>query len=264
MTSSVPIVLITGAARRLGRHTALAAARAGWGVAVHYRGSAEEAQATVAEIAALGVPAQGFGADLADEAACAALLPRVAAHFGRVDAVVNNASAFEHDDVASFSTAMLERQVRANTVPAVVLARALHAHLLATPGQRQGVVVNLLDQKLANLNPDHFSYTLSKAALDCATTLLAMALAPRVRVAAVAPGLTLHSGPMNDDEFAAAHAMAPLGRSSTADDIAQAVLYLLHAPAITGTTLFVDGGQHLQGMARDVLFVARDALPSTP
>lgn len=176
---------------------------------------------------------------------------------GRLDAVVNNASVFEHDDVQGFNYAALERHWRANTAPAIVLARALHR--LLAPG-RQGVVVNLLDQKLFNANPDHLSYTLSKAALHCATSLLAQALAPRVRVCGVAPGLTLLSGDMSEAEFAAAAAMSPLQRSSTPQDVAQAVAYLLRAGAVTGTTLLVDAGQHLQPQPRDVLFLAREQL----
>jgi NAD(P)-dependent dehydrogenase (short-subunit alcohol dehydrogenase family) len=143
---------------------------------------------------------------------------------------------------------------RANTAPAILLAQALHQHLLERQSG-QGVVVNLLDQKLWNLNPDHFSYTLSKAALQTATVMLAQALAPQVRVNAVAPGITLPSGPMTPAEFAAAHRLTPLGRSSTAADIAHAVAFLLASPAITGHSLLVDGGQHLQAQSRDVLYL---------
>jgi NAD(P)-dependent dehydrogenase (short-subunit alcohol dehydrogenase family) len=165
--------------------------------------------------------------------------------------VVNNASHFEYDDVASFSSEALHRALAANTAPAVILARALHA-------AGGGCVVNLLDQKLANPNPDYFSYTLSKAALESATTMLAMALAPSTRVCAVSPGVTLLSGEMSAAEFAASHRMTPLERSSTPDDVARAVRFLLESPAITGTTLLVDGGQHLLGQPRDVMFLARD------
>jgi NAD(P)-dependent dehydrogenase (short-subunit alcohol dehydrogenase family) len=125
-------------------------------------------------------------------------------------------------------------------------------------------VVNLLDQKLWNPNPDHVSYTLSKAALEAATTMLAQALAPRVRVCGVAPGITLPSGPMNEQEFQAAHRLTPLERSSTPEDIAAAVRFLLESPAITGTTLLVDGGQHLARQPRDVYFLARQAKDSPP
>ncbi len=250
--TSRPVLLVTGGARRLGRAIGLHLAARGWDLAVHYRGSAEEAATAVAEAEAAGAKARAFGADLADEAACNALLPAVQAHFGRIDAVVHNASLFEYDAVADFSYAAMERHWRANTAPAIVLARALAA-------AGGGVLVNLLDQKLWNPNPDYLSYTLSKAALEAATTLLAQALAPRTRVCGVAPGVTLLSGPMSAAEFERAHRLTPLERSSTPEDIARAVAFLLESPAITGTTLLVDGGQHLQAQPRDVLFLAKDS-----
>jgi len=250
-----PVVLVTGAARRLGRAMALDLAAHGYDVAVHYRGSEAEAQATVGELQALGARAHAFQADLADEAACRALVPAVGAHFKRLDAIVNSASTFEYDDPASFTVASMEKHWRANTAPAILLAQALHAHLDGCT--ETGCVVNIIDQKLWNPNPDYFSYTLSKAALQSATVMLAQALAPRVRVCGVAPGVTLVSGPMNADEFAAAHKMTPLERSSTPEDIARAVRFLIESPAITGTTLLVDGGQHLAAQPRDVLYLAR-------
>lgn len=251
-----PVALVTGAARRLGREIALELARAGHDVAVHYRSSRDEALATVDALVALGARAEAFAADLADEAACAALVPAVVARFGRLGAVVNNASTFEHDDPATFTHAAMERHWRANTAPAVILARALHAHVTAGGG---ACVVNLLDQKLWNPNPDYFSYTLSKSALEAATTMLAIALAPRLRVCGVAPGVTLPSGPMDDAQFAAAHRLTPLGRASTPTDVARAVRFLVESPAITGTTLLVDGGQHLAAQRRDVLYLTPDA-----
>ena len=247
--SARPVVLVTGAARRLGRAIALHLAATGWDLAVHYRGSEADALQTARDAGALGARAEIFAADLADEAQCAALLPAVQARFGRIDAVVNNASLFEYDTVADFTYAAMDRHWRANTAPAIVLARALHA-------AGGGAVVNLLDQKLWNPNPDHLSYTLSKAALEAATTLLAQALAPRTRVCGVAPGVTLVSGPMGTAEFERAHRLTPLERSTTPEDIARAVAFLLASPAITGTTLLVDGGQHLQVQPRDVLFLA--------
>jgi NAD(P)-dependent dehydrogenase (short-subunit alcohol dehydrogenase family) len=258
----LPVVLVTGAAHRIGRAIALHLASQNWRVAVHYRQSAEAAHDTVSTIAAAGGQAQAFAADLADEAQCMGLVPAVQQAFSRIDAVVHNASLFEHDDVASFRYATMERHWRTNTAAAVVLGRSLHA----AAGQQQAllpggsVLVNLLDQKLWNPNPDHVSYTLSKAALEAATTLLAQALAPQVRVCGVAPGVTLLSGDMSDSEFAAAHRMTPLQRSSSADDVAQAVAFLLSAGAVTGTTLLVDGGQHLSAQPRDVMFLARQAL----
>jgi NAD(P)-dependent dehydrogenase (short-subunit alcohol dehydrogenase family) len=245
-------VLVTGAGKRLGREIALTLAQAGWNVAVHHRHSAAEAQQTATECEAINGragSAQAFFADLGDEASVRALLPAVAAHFGQVDAVVNSASTFEHDNAGSFGFAAMEQHLRANTGAAVLLAQALHAHLEARGAE--GVVVNLLDQKLWNMNPDFFSYTLSKAALEAANTMLALALAPRVRVVGVAPGLTLTSHLLTDEKFAELHRQSPLGRSSTPQDVAATVAFALTNRSITGTTLLVDGGQHLMRFERD-------------
>ena len=250
-------MLVTGSARRIGRDVALRLARAGRDVAVHYRHSQDDAQQTVAECRALGAQAHAFQADLSDEAACRALVPAVVGHFGRLDAVVNNASTFEYDDVASFSHASMERHWRANTAPALILAHALHEHLVGRDST--GCVVNLVDQKLWNPNPDYLSYTLSKAALEAANTMLAIALAPTVRVCGIAPGVTLVSGPMSETQLAQAQALTPLQRSSSAADVAHAVCFLLEAPAITGTTLIVDGGQHLSAQRRDVLYLTPES-----
>ena len=253
---SQPVVLVTGAAQRIGREIALDLAAHGWRVAVHFRNSVVAAAQTVAAVREAGGQALAFGADLTVEAECAALVPAVQQGFGRIDAVVNNASLFEYDDVASFSVAAMERAWRANTAPAILLARALHASIGAASGQH--AVINLLDQKLWNPNPDYFSYSLSKAALEAATTMLALALAPKLRVCGVAPGVTMLSGEMSGSEFDASHRMTPLQRNSTPQDVARAVRFLLESPAITGTTLLVDGGQHLQPQSRDVMFLARD------
>jgi len=248
-------VLVTGAARRLGREIALALAAGGWRVAVHYRGSAQDAIKTVADCDHLTPGSSSFYADLNDEAAVRALLPRVAAAMGSVDAVVNNASTFEHDDAATFSYGAMEKHLRGNTGAAILLAQALHTHIQARAeageADAHGAVVNLLDQKLWNPNPDFLSYTLSKAALEAAGTLLAQALAPRVRVVGVAPGLTLTSHLLSDEKFAALHALSPLGRSSTPEDVAATVKFALENRSITGTTLLVDGGQHLMKFERD-------------
>ena len=212
--SERPVVLITGAARRVGREIALHLAAAGFDTAIHYRNSAQAAQGTAEDAravgAALDVESTSFAADLSDETACRGLVPAVFNHFGRLDAVVNNASLFEHDDLASFSPTAMERHWRANTAPAVLLTQAFHRLILTT--DRNGCVVNVSDQKLWNLNPDHFSYTLSKAALEAATVMMAQACAPRLRVCGVAPGVTLPSGPMSNEEFAALPRQMPLQR----------------------------------------------------
>jgi NAD(P)-dependent dehydrogenase (short-subunit alcohol dehydrogenase family) len=234
---------------------ALALAAAGWQVAVHYRGSADEAQATVADCTKAGRSGARFAAfqaDLSDEAATRALLPQVIAHFGAVDAVVNSASLFEHDDAATFSYDAMQAHLAANTGAPVLLAQALHAHRVELGADgANGVVVNMLDQKLWNQNPDFFSYTLSKAALEAATTMLALALAPQLRVVGVAPGLTITSPMLSDEKFQQLHRLSPLGRSSTAADVVGAVRFALENRSITGTTLVVDGGQHLMKFDRD-------------
>ncbi|MEO7152263.1 MAG: SDR family oxidoreductase [Burkholderiaceae bacterium] len=262
-----PVVLVTGAARRLGRVSALELARHGHDVAVHCLRSREAAEATAAECRAAGARAEVFAADLADEAACRALLPAVAARLGRVDAVVNNASVFEHDTPQSFGYAAMERHWRANTGPAVLLAQALHGHLAeraAHDVDAAGCVVNLLDQKLWNPNPDYFSYTLSKAALQTATVLLAQALAPQVRVCAVAPGLTLPSELIDPARLAALQAQTPLGRGVAPQDVARSVRFLIETRSITASTLLVDAGSHLVRMERDFAFTETSARQAAP
>ena len=248
-TTPSPVVLVTGAAKRLGREIALALAAGGWRVAVHFRSSEQDAIKTVADCADKQGDSALFDADLGNETDVKALLPRVIARFGQVDAVVNSASTFEQDDAASFSFASLEKHLRSNTGAPILMAQALHAHLASR--NASGAVVNLLDQKLWNQNPDFLSYTLSKAALEAANTMLAMALAPLVRVVGVAPGLTLTSHLLSDAQFAELHKLSPLGRSSTPADVAATVKFALENQSITGTTLLVDGGQHLMKFERD-------------
>ena len=243
------VVLVTGAAKRLGRHMALTLAAKGWSVVVHHRGSPEEAQATAQECQALGVRSLVLQADLSDEAATRALMANAISGLGQVDAVVNSASLFDFDDAQSFGHASLHAHMACNTAAPVLLAVALHRHL--SERQARGAVVNLLDQKLWNPNPDFLSYTLSKAALESANTLLAQALAPTLRVVSVAPGLTLTSQMLSPEDFERLHRLSPLGRSSSPDDVAQTVAFALANPAITGTTLLVDGGQHLMRFERD-------------
>lgn len=260
MSSPTPsrTVLVTGAAKRLGREIALALAKDGWQVAVHYRDSLEDATKTVAECARLAGASAAFRANLANETAVRNLLPSVIEEFGRVDAVVNSASTFEHDSAESFSFATLEKHMRSNAGAAILLSQALSEHIKGRNAAAEaeaepvrGVVVNLLDQKLWNPNPDFVSYTLSKAALEAANTMLAMALAPQLRVVGVAPGLTLTSHMLTPEKFAALHKLSPLGRSSTAADVAATVKFAIDNQSITGTTLLVDGGQHLMKFERD-------------
>ena len=249
VTATPRVVLVTGAAKRLGREIALALSAAGWQITMHYHNSVEDTTKTVADCAGLTSGATSFRCNLGNETAVRNLLPKVVEKMGRIDAVVNSASTFEHDNAASFSFAAMEKHLRSNTGAAILLAQALHTHLESRDAS--GAVVNLLDQKLWNQNPDFMSYTLSKAALEAANTMLALALAPRVRVVGVAPGLTLTSHLLSDDKFAALHKLSPLGRSSTPQDVAASVLFALQNQSMTGTTLLVDGGQHLMRFERD-------------
>lgn len=239
---------------RIGRVIALALARRGWDVAIHFRHSAAEAHETVIQIEALGQRAVALQCDLSDETAVKALLPKAASALGVVSCLVNNASLFEQDSAEDFSVAQLDAHMRTNVAAPLLLTQALYR---GTPDNSQAVAINLLDQKLFNLNPDFLSYTLSKAALQSATTMLAQALAPKVRVVGIAPGITLVSGDQTDEGFAKAHRQTPLGKSSTPEDIAATVCFLAESPAITGTTLLVDGGQHLISQTRDVMFTSK-------
>ena len=268
------IALVTGAARRMGREIALGLARAGWDVAVHYGSSASQAQETVGDIQALGRRAQAFEADLADETATLALLDRVEQLLGPVGCLVNNASRFEFDTPADFGSASLAAHVGPNLAAPLLLTRRLHELRLAARAHHDAehgagtsagsgadaVVINLLDQKVDNLNPDFFSYTLTKSALLAATRMTASAFAPVLRVNAVSPGATLTSWRQTADDFEQASRIALLGRSSTPADIVQAVVYLAVAEAVTGVNLTVDGGQHLMPLGRDVMFLGK----STP
>ena len=249
-----PVVLVTGAARRLGREIALGFARSGWDVAVHYRRSAQEAHETVAALKAFGVRAACFEADLALERACDGLLDAVIAALGVPRCLVNNASLFEHDTPATCSAARLDQHVAPNLMAPLRLSARLYQ---AMPEDARGVVVHLLDQKLSGLNPDFFSYTLTKAALAAALPMQAMAFAPRLRVVGVSPGLTLPSHLQTPEQFSRTHRdTAVLDQSSRPEDIVGAILALVANPAITGQNLVVDGGQHLLRMGRDVSFLA--------
>jgi len=250
-----PTVLVTGAAKRLGREIALQLAASGWRVAVHYRDSVEDATKTVADCARLTGGSASFRCNLGNETAVRNLLPAVIEKMGHVDAIVNSASTFEHDTARTFTFAAMEKHLRSNAGAAILLSEALHSHIAsrqtdpATPVS--GAVINLLDQKLWNQNPDFMSYTLSKAALEAANTMLALALSPLVRVVGVAPGLTLTSHMLSQEKFDALHRLSPLGRSSTPQDVAATVEFALKNQSITGTTLIVDGGQHLMRFERD-------------
>ena len=253
------IALVTGAAKRVGRAIAIGLARDGWDVAIHYGNSKDAAEQTVMDILATGQRGVALQADLSKEDQAGQLIARCVDALGLPTCLVNNASLFQYDVASSFSYAALDRHMLTNVAAPLILSRdlyRLHAkQRLQDAVGPSGVVINLLDQKLANLNPDFLSYTLSKSALHSATTLLAQSFAPNLRVVGVAPGITMVSGDQSEDGFVKAHSMTPLGKSSTPDDIAGAVVYLANSNAVTGTTLYVDGGQHLLSTDRDVMFL---------
>lgn len=258
-------VLVTGAAKRLGREIALEFARQGWDVAVHYGRSAVEAHETVAQIQQLGRKAHAYQANLANENEVASLFAAVAKYFQGLRCLVNSASIFEYDRAHSsipLTSKSLQGHMQVNLVAPILLAQFMFeaqknkAGTSSKAGDDQVTpsVIQLLDQKLINLNPDYLSYTLSKAALLASVEVLGMDFAPYLRVAGLAPGISLPSGDQTADDFSKAHQMTPLGKSSTSADIAKAAVFLAESSAITGTTLYVDGGQHLLPSSRDVMF----------
>jgi NAD(P)-dependent dehydrogenase (short-subunit alcohol dehydrogenase family) len=236
-------VLVTGAAKRLGREIALKLAANGWRVAVHYRDSVEEARQTAADCARLTPGAQAFRSNLGNETAVRNMLPAVIEAFGQVDAVVNCASTFEHDTAATFSFAAMEKHMRSNAGAAILMSQALHTHIAERRKSQPdvaGVVVNLLDQKLWNQTPDFVSYTLSKAALDAANSMLALALHPLVRVVGVAPIMGQHQPLLMGEKLAERSASLREHHQATDLDTTAAVLLALQEGSISGTTLLVE------------------------
>nr|WP_314428444.1 SDR family oxidoreductase [uncultured Brevundimonas sp.] len=249
-------VLITGAARRVGAGIARALAEAGWDVAVHHRGGAEEATALSAELSAKGVRAAAFQADLNQAAERDALIGRVVDHFGRIDALINNASLFRYDTLPTLTEASWAEHLASNLTAPVFLIRDFARAVEATDGQ--GVVVNILDHKVDSPNPDFFAYTAGKVGLAGLTRTLAMGLAPRIRLCGVSPGLILRSGEQTEAEYEAAWRDTPLGRGASLEDVARTVRFILETPSLTGQNLTIDGGETLIGRGRDVAF---DGIP---
>lgn len=235
--------LVTGAARRLGRAMALALAGAGFDVAVHSHTSGAAAEATCAEIRALGRAAVALHADLGREAEVARLLPDAAAALGPIGVLVNNASTFERDEWHDATRDSWDRHIEPNLRAPFVLTQAFARQV---PAAAEGVVVNLLDQRVWSLTPHFVSYTISKAGLWALTQTMALALAPRIRVNAIGPGPALPNARQTDAQFARHAASVPLGHGTGPDEVARALLAILALPAMTGQMIALDGGQHLQ------------------
>ncbi len=235
--------LVTGGAVRLGRAIALGLARDGFSTAIHCRSSEADAERTAAECRAFGVPSTVLRADLAREDEVAPLIARATAALGPVGVLVNNASTFERDEWETATRdswdAHLEPNLRAPFVLTQLFARAL-------PPEAEGVVINMLDQRVWSLTPHFVSYTVSKAGLWALTRSLALALAPRIRVNAIGPGPALPSPRQSAEQFARQCASVPLRRGTSPEEVAAAVRALLALPSVTGQMIALDGGQHLQ------------------
>jgi NAD(P)-dependent dehydrogenase (short-subunit alcohol dehydrogenase family) len=270
--------LITGGSVRLGREIGLAFARAGWNVACHYNHSETQAHALCAELRTLGVDALAVQGDLEDEASCQSIFDTTVAITGKaLQCVVNNASLFVPDEGADFDEAQALAQIKVNLMAPMRFGKwmaALHGSSAPSGNKTAAVstapalpsakpsVIHVLDQKVFNLNPDYFSYTLSKLALERAVSLQAQSLAPALRVNAVAPGLMYLSGPQTQDNFNRAANANLLRQPIDPADVASSVVFLASNASITGTTVRVDNGQHLVPLARDVMFVVEELFKS--
>ena len=254
----MPAALVTGAAARLGRASALYLAERGYDVAVHYATSAEAADTVVAEITAMGRKAVRLQADLLVEAQTKTLVPAAVAALGPLTVLVNNASIFEHDTIATGTRDSWDRHMESNLRAPFVLTQAF-ADQVAEPELdpqiepvAQGLVINMLDQRIHKLTPEFASYTIAKMGLWALTRTAAQGLAPKVRVNGIGPGPTLQGVNQTADQFARQRAATILQRGANPDDITAALGYFLDAKAVTGQMLSVDGGQHLGWETPDV------------
>lgn len=243
--------LVTGAGVRIGRALALALAADGFFVFVHHNRSVAGARDTVAAIRKAGGKAVAVRADLSSARQAEALVGKCKARGVRLTCLVNSASLFKLDRAPTATAADFDLHMAINLRAPLLLSQALARQL---PAGETGLIVNVLDQKLFNLNPDFLSYTLSKVGLQGLTTVLAQSFAPRIRVAGIAPGLTLRSGSQTDARFAEQHAANPLGVGVRTDDLVRALRFIVATPAFTGDTLIIDGGEHLTGRPRDIAF----------
>ncbi len=247
-------VLITGAAKRIGRALSLALAEDGWAVAVHYNASAEDAEKLVGEITQADGTAIALQADLADAHAVENLLPQAIEALGPMTALINNASRFEPDSADDFTIDDWNAHVDINLrAPALLMRDFSQQNYWQQDRQYDGCIINLSDQRVLRPVPDFISYSVSKAGLSALTISFAQSLAAKhIRVNAIAPGPTLPSGRQSKANFDKQSALVPLRHGASPDDIVRAARYLLASPAVTGQTLTVDGGQHIAWQTPDV------------
>lgn len=255
-------VLITGGAQRLGKQLVGAFAKEGWKVWCHYQRSEAQAKALQSEMDACGLPVHLVQADLGDPSDILKMMDYIEQHSGPLHTVVNNASLFEPDEGTRVSLDSAKRQMDVNLMAPMYLGQLLASQQTARVGF-DACVIHILDQKVFNLNPDYFSYTLSKLALERAVGLQAQALAPAVRVCGVAPGLMYLSGPQEEGNFALASKINLRRTATDPNDVAKTCVFLASTPSITGTTLCVDNGQHLVPLRRDVMFVVDEWIKKT-
>ncbi len=253
-------VLVTGSAARLGATLARFFAMDGWRVFCHYDKSRAAAEALIEELRNAGSDALALQADLSSEDGCRQLVAKVKSHVERLDCLVNNASAFEPDSATDFDSVQALRQLQVNLLAPLSLTRWMAQDLVAADATIPSCVIHVLDQKVFNLNPDYFTYTISKLALERAVALQAQALAPRIRVCGVAPGLMYASGPQSRENFEQAAKANLLKRATDPDDVARTCLFLASNGGITGATVSVDNGQHLVPLPRDIMFVVEELL----
>ena len=245
-----PVALVTGAAKRVGRTIALALAADEFDVAVHYGGSAAEAEEVAREIRAMGRRAALVQGDLAEMGAPRRIMEAVVEELGAPVVLVNNASLFERDELLDMTEEQWEVHLAVNLRAPVFLAQAFAR---ALPQGQPGNIINIIDQRVLKLNPLFFSYTISKAGLFTATRTLAQALGPRgIRVNAIGPGPTLPSRRMSQEDFDKQCALTLLGCGTSPEEIAQAVRFILSSPAFTGQMIVLDGGQHLRWETPDI------------
>jgi NAD(P)-dependent dehydrogenase (short-subunit alcohol dehydrogenase family) len=252
-------VLVTGGALRLGAQLVRCFAEAGWQVWCHHGRSGEAARALIDDLRRQGHDVHGVQADLSDDAQITAMVAHIENEAGPLRAIVNNASTFEPDSGIDFDPALARAQLEVNLIAPLLLGRELARRRRMVPLD-DACVLHLLDQKVHNLNPDYFSYTVSKLALERAVALQAQALAPSVRVCGVAPGLMYLSGPQRPENFERASRVNLLRRATDPADVARTCRFLAEITGITGTVINVDNGQHLVPLERDVMFVVDDML----